>query len=200
MENKIISKSNTALLVIDVQEKLFPRVERITEVLTGMQKMINGSQVFEIPILVTEQYPEGLGKTIPSLKEMFPENQSYISKTSFSSIKEPKVQKELEEIDRDHWILIGIEAHVCVLQTALDLIRQGKQVTVLNDAISSRSIFDYSTAIAEMRDFGVRISSVETILFELLQDATAPEFKQISELVKSQESCGNCCSGSCANS
>lgn len=84
----------------------------------------------------------------------------------------------------DQWVLIGIEAHVCVLQTAKDLIAEGKQVVVLNDAIGSRSIYDFSTAIAEMRDCGVRITSTETILFELLRNSQAAEFKAMSQLIK----------------
>ena len=94
------------------------------------------------------------------------------------------VKAELLLAPVSQWVLAGIEAHVCVLQTAKDLLEQGKQVVVLNDAISSRSIYDFSTAIAEMRDCGARISSTETVLFELLRDSKAAEFKEISQLIK----------------
>jgi nicotinamidase-related amidase len=101
-------------------------------------------------------------------------------------LNDPELNKYLLALPVQQWVLIGIEAHVCVLQTAKDLLRENKQVVVLNDAISSRSIYDFATAIAEMRDCGVRISSAETILFELLKDSKAEEFKQISHLVKEE--------------
>ena len=105
-------------------------------------------------------------------------------KTSFSCIDDDHVKTALLVQPITQWVLIGIEAHVCILQTAKDLLGLGKQVVVLNDAISSRSIYDFSTAIAELRDCGVRISSTETILFELLRDSKSSEFKEISQLIK----------------
>jgi len=192
MENFTLQKDKTGLLVIDVQEKLFSKIDRPVEVMESMQKVIRGFQVFDLPIVVSEQYPQGLGSTIAALKGLFPSNKEYHSKTTFSCCGDASLRKYLDETLIKNWILIGIEAHVCVLQTAKDLMRMGCQVTVLNDAISSRSIFDFSTAIAEMRDIGVRISCVETVLFELCHDANSPEFKQISQLIK--ESCGSSCS------
>lgn len=97
----------------------------------------------------------------------------------------PAIKEAIEKTGKREWIVVGIEAHVCILQTARDLQVAGNRVVVLNDAISSRSIYDYSTAIAEMRDEGIRISSVETLLFELMQDSKCPEFKQVSQLIKS---------------
>jgi len=182
--NYRLDRKKTGLLVIDVQEKLFPLVERSCEILPMMRKVVRGFQIMNLPIVVTEQYPKGLGHTVASLKACLGEEQTYLEKTCFSCFGDPSIQKLLGDLPISQWVLIGIEAHVCVLQTAKDLLAAGKQVVVLNDAISSRSLFDFSTAIAELRDCGARVSSTEIVLFELLRDAKAPEFKQISEIIK----------------
>ena len=184
MLNFTLLKPKAALLVIDVQEKLFGHVERSCEVLHSLLKVVRGAQLLGIPIYATEQYPHGLGPTLAPLRELLGPEQTYLDKTCFSCLGDPGIKEHLLKEPVSQWILVGIEAHVCVLQTAKDLRAAGKEVTVLNDAIASRSIYDFSTAIAEMRDCGVRISSVETILFELVRDAKAPEFKAISQLVK----------------
>lgn len=178
------TRQNTGLLVIDVQEKLIKLVDRYTDVLNAIQKVIKGFQILGIPILVTEQYPEGLGPTMPALKSYLGDASKYFSKTTFSCLGESKIKETILATHADYWVIIGIEAHVCVLQSTADLIAAGKHVIILNDAITSRSIFDYSTAIAEMRDMGARITSSETILFELLGDSKNPEFKAISQLIK----------------
>lgn len=177
-------RSGTALLVIDVQEKLIKHEERSVEVLQAIQKAIKGFQILGLPIVVTEQYPQGLGSTVSGLKCLLGDQQRYLTKTTFSCLADPSLKKEIQALGIKQWVLVGIEAHVCVLQTAKDLVREGVGVVVLNDAITSRSIYDFSTAIAEMRDDGIRISSTETVLFELLGNSEAPEFKKISLLVK----------------
>lgn len=179
-----LQRNNTALLVIDVQEKLIKYEDRSVEVLQAIQKAIKGFQILRLPIVVTEQYPQGLGSTVAGLKCLLGDQQRYLSKTTFSCLGDPSLKKEIEAMGVKQWVIVGIEAHVCVLQTAKDLIREGMDVVVLNDAITSRSIYDFSTAIAEMRDDGIRISSTETVLFELLGDSEAAEFKKISQLVK----------------
>lgn len=178
MRNFRLKKEKAGLLIIDVQERLFDHVERSCEMMHSILKMARGAKILKLPIVSSEQYPQGLGATIAPIKSCLGPEQVYPSKTLFSAA--PLV----EELNREQWILTGIEAHVCVLQTAKDLLAEGKEVVVLNDAISSRSIYDFSTAIAEMRDLGIRISSAETVLFELLCDANVPEFKEISKLVK----------------
>ncbi|PJD98308.1 MAG: isochorismatase [Parachlamydia sp.] len=184
MLNFKLERDHTGLLIIDVQEKLFPYVERSCEVLHAIMQVVEGFKIFKLPIFLTEQYPAGLGPTVAKLKNVLPPQQPTCEKTAFSAALAPAFLQFGETHQINQWILVGIEAHVCVLQTAKDLLLDGKQVVVLNDAISSRSIYNFSTAIAEMRDCGARISSVETILFELLDNSQAPEFKQISQLVK----------------
>lgn len=179
-----LTPKDTGLLVVDVQEKLIKLVDRSAEVLHNVQKVIKGFQILKIPIVVTEQYPEGLGQTVPALKSYLSEQQSYLPKTTFSCLGNATIRNEMLAIPVENWVLIGIEAHICVLQSAKDLIKAGKNVIVLNDAITSRFIFDFSTAIAEMRDLGARITSSETIFFELLEDSKNPQFKAISQLIK----------------
>lgn len=180
-----LSPKDTALLVVDVQEKLIKLVDRSPEVLHNIQKVVKGFQILNIPIVVTEQYPQGLGETVPALKSYLGEQQQYHAKTAFSCLADPTIKSSILAMQSVvNWVVIGIEAHICVLQSTKDLIAAGKNVVILNDAITSRSIFDYSTAIAELRDMGARITSSETALFELLQDSKNPEFKAISQLIK----------------
>lgn len=184
--NFSLERKKTALFVIDVQDKLFNQVERSCEVMLTIQKMIRGFQILNLPILVSEQYPQGLGPTIATIKATLRDEQEYLAKTTFSCTKDPVIKEKIRSLKADQWVLVGMEAHVCVLQTAKDLLNMGKEVVVLNDAITSRSLYDFSTAIAEMRDCGVRISSAETILFELLGDSRADEFKEMSRLIKKE--------------
>jgi nicotinamidase-related amidase len=179
-----LSRKQTALLIVDVQEKLFPLVDRPCEVMENLQKVISGFKILNLPIFVTEQYPKGLGKTIDGLKAYLPENQLYIEKTTFSCVADPQFKSMIQSLPIQQWVVAGIEAHVCVLQTAKGLLDMNKDVAILNDAITSRSIFDFSTAIAELRDYGARITSTETVLFELVGDSKAAEFKQLSQLIK----------------
>jgi nicotinamidase-related amidase len=184
MPHDKLIRQHTGLLVIDVQDKLFPHVENSCQVIHNIQKVVRGFQILNLPIFVSEQYPQGLGTTVAPLKGILGNEQHYHIKTAFSCLDDAKIKTILLEEPITHWVLIGIEAHVCVLQTAKDLLANHRQVVILNDAISSRSIYDFSTAIAELRDSGARISSTETVLFELLRDSKAAEFKEISQLIK----------------
>lgn len=184
MKAPILDKKSTGLLLIDVQERLYPHLERPCELLSSIQQVIKGFQILKLPIFVSEQYPQGLGTTLPAIKQLLPADQQFLTKTSFSCLGDEQIKKQLLDTNIFHWVLVGIEAHVCVLQTAKALLNEGKNVVVLNNAISSRSIYDLSTAIGELRDAKIRVSTVETVLFELLADSTAAEFKQISALVK----------------
>lgn len=184
MKNTIVDRKRTGLLVIDVQDRLFSLVERQCDVTHAIELTIKGANILNLPIIVTEQYPEKMGRTIEILRNALGDRYQPVGKRTFSCLAEEGLNKQVLDLPVDYWILVGIEAHVCILQTAKALLKAGKEVIILNDAISARSIYDYSTAIAELRDCGARISSVETILFELLQDSRLPEFKEISQLIK----------------
>ncbi len=139
-------------------------------------------------MIISEQYPEGLGSTLMQLKNLVGNEIPCLRKTRFSCMADKKCREKILSYPVNQWVLIGIEAHVCVLQTARDLLHAGKEVVGINDAIGSRSIYDFSSAIAELRDMGARVSSAETVLFELVQDSKAAEFKEISKLVQ----CAHC--------
>jgi nicotinamidase-related amidase len=190
MHNIILDRSKTSLLVIDMQEKVFNTVERNCEMLQTLLKVIEGFQIMQLPIYISEQYPEGLGGTIAPIKDQLGDQYKPWIKSTFSCLDDSNIAKFVKYTPQQQWVLVGIEAHICVLETAKGLRQLGQDVVVLNDSISSRSIYDFSTAIAEMRDAGVRISCAETILFELLKDSKAPEFKQVSQLIKNR--CGCC--------
>lgn len=179
-----LNPSQAVLLIIDVQEKLFACVNRSDDVLNSLCKVIKGFQILEIPILLSEQYPQGLGKTITLLQSLLGDAYQPWIKSTFSCLEDLNFLNFVKSLSYDQWVIVGIEAHVCVLQTVKDLLKLGKQVVVLSDAMTSRSLFDCSTAIAEMRDYGARISSVETVLFELLKDSKHQQFKSISHLLK----------------
>ena len=179
-----LEPSKVAFLLIDVQEKLASKVENAEEILFNLQKAIKGLSILGISVYVSEQYPSGLGETVVSLKKLLCPDQKYFSKTTFSCFDSMELREKLLQPSIEQWIVAGLEAHVCVLQTAKDLVLAGKEVVVLNDCISSRSASNLLIAIAEMRECGIRVSSLETILFELIKDSKAPQFKQISQWVK----------------
>lgn len=179
----VLHRKTTALLVIDVQERLLPQMERASEVLSTMQKVIKGFQILRLPILLTEQYPKGLGSTIAELSRLLVATTPFL-KTTFSCLGDPVIREKILELPIQQWVLIGLEAHVCVWQTACDLLEAGRQVVTVNDALASRATHDFLTAICELKQIGARVSSSETILFELLKDSKAEEFKQIIQLIK----------------
>lgn len=200
LKNQTLTKENTGLIIVDVQEKLFNRVERCNEVLHVMLQVIKSFKIMRMPIVVTEQYPKGLGHTIPVLKHFLDSKQKILEKTTFSCVGSDEISQHILSLPVQNWVLIGIEAHVCVLQTAKGLLAAGKNPVVLNDAVTSRSIYDFATAIAELRDLGVRVTSAETVIFELLGDSMVPEFKAVSQLIKESSpasSGGGCCQSSC---
>lgn len=182
--NFTLDRSRAALLVVDMQEKVYASVERGAEILQSLFKVIKGFELLELPIYISEQYPAGLGETLTPIKTLLGAYYKPWIKSTFSCLDDPAIFAFVQELPFQQWVVVGIEAHVCILQTAKGLVKMGKQVAVLNDAISSRSIYDFSTAIAEMRDCGIRISSVETVLFELVKDSKAKEFKLIQDIIK----------------
>ncbi len=178
----------TVLLIVDMQDKLFPSMNRGPDVLHTLCKLIKGFQILNLPILQSEQYPQGLGQTVAPLQALLGQAYQPWIKSSFSCLDDPAFFNCAISLPYQQWVIVGIEAHICVLQTVKGLLKAGKQVAVLNDAMTSRSVEDFSTAVAEMRDAGARVSCVETILFELLKDSKHAQFKLISDLIKTR--CG----------
>jgi nicotinamidase-related amidase len=177
-----LSVDASALLVVDVQEKLLPAIDGAEQCLAAAQKMVQSAKVLGIPILVTEQYPAGLGHTCPSLRQLLADA-PIEEKIRFSACVEG-ITHRLAERSRRTVIVVGIEAHVCVQQTVLDLLRAGYLPYVCADAVSSRRPLDRDTALARMRQAGAIVTTVESAIFELLGEAQGDRFKQILKIVK----------------
>lgn len=172
----LIDTQRSCLLVIDVQEKLVPAVQQAEQLIANCRWMIEVAQLMSVPVLASEQYPRGVGHTVDVLRELIPST-SISDKLLFSCADAPATQGDLQKIDRDQIVLVGMEAHVCVLQTAVRLQEQGKQVYVVADATSSRSNQDKDLAIARMRSEGIQIVSREMVGFEWLRRSDAEQFK-----------------------
>ncbi|MFP4528306.1 MAG: hydrolase [Candidatus Kapaibacterium sp.] len=179
-----INPEDTFAVMIDIQYRLFPHIYDFEQLELNSARLIEGMHILDIPIIMTEQYPKGLGPTIPSLKEMLGREISPIVKDTFSCCGEGGFMEAVEKHDRKNVIIFGIEAHVCVLQTVTDLIEGGYQPVVIANCVSSREKLDRDFAIERMRDEGAIITTFESILFELCVTSKHEKFKQISNLVK----------------
>jgi nicotinamidase-related amidase len=180
-----LERHSTGLLIVDVQDALVAQVDRACEVVHTISLAVRGCQLLGLPLCVTEQYPQGLGATTAAITAAWDDTPPPIfSKTSFSALHTAAIRDYVLSLPVHQWIVVGMEAHICVLQTAKDLVRTGRVPVILNDAITSRSVFDFSTAIAELRDLGIRVTSLEAALFELVADSHQPEFKALSRLIK----------------
>lgn len=178
-----ILKEDTAAIIIDIQERLFPVISEGRRFLQNNLKMIDGLQALSVPFIITQQYTKGLGPTIASVVQKFSDF-SYIEKISFSCFDEPLVKEKLQAFNRHKIIICGIEAHVCVLQTCLDLLDNGFLPVVVEDCVSSRNLNDKKIAVERMRQEGARITTFESLLFELTRRAGNEVFKRISGIVK----------------
>ncbi|HPZ08037.1 MAG TPA: hydrolase [Candidatus Eremiobacteraeota bacterium] len=184
MSNKFfLDRENTVLIVIDFQEKLTSKMKYAMDVSGNIKTLIESFKILDLPIILTEQYPEGIGHTEKGIIEVLPEYKPVI-KVTFSCYREKTFLEELERCKRKTLLLVGIETHVCVLQTALDCIEAGYDVHVLRDAVSSRSKSNWETGLKLMRDAGIVISSTEIAIFQLLKEAGTKEFKAIHKFIK----------------
>ncbi|OJW08351.1 MAG: hydrolase [Planctomycetales bacterium 71-10] len=170
-----------ALLVIDLQDKLVAAVADGPKVVANAARLVRGAQILGVPAQATEQYPKGLGATVPAIAELIPERPS---KMTFACCSAPQVLEQFYGRQVRHVTLAGAEAHVCVAQTALDLLDLGFRVQVAADAVGSRDPFDRDVALRRLEAAGAVISTVEAVLFEWCETADRPEFKAISALVK----------------
>ena len=179
----MLTIENTVLVVIDVQGKLARIVYKSEEMVANLQKLIKGAKILGVPILLTEQYPEGLGPTIPEIKELLSGVQP-ISKTSFNCCNNEHFMQALNTLNRKQVLVTGIEAHVCVYQTAINLLNFGYKVEIVADAVSSRNPEHKQIGLAKVRDAGGSVTCMETALFELLKVAEGSKFKEIIKIVK----------------
>jgi nicotinamidase-related amidase len=178
-----ILQNETAAVVIDIQERLLPHIYDGERILQNCLILIDGLKILSVPVIITQQYTKGLGPTVSPVVQRFSEF-TYVEKTSFSCYEEPAFREKISLTGRQNAILCGIESHVCVLQTCLDLIDDGFRPVIVKDCISSRKPDDKETAIERMRQEGAIITTLESLLFELTRRAGSELFKNISRLVK----------------
>lgn len=174
-----INNQESLLLIIDVQEKLVNMLED-SNVKNNAIKIAKACGILEVPTVITEQYPKGLGSTIEEIKEALP-NAEYVEKTTFSALKEDEVKKFLSQ---KQIIIFGIETHICVLQTAMDLLSEGYEVFVVQNACGSRDEANKQAALRRLIHAGAQIVTTEMVLFELLEGSKHPNFKEIQALIK----------------
>jgi nicotinamidase-related amidase len=175
------------LLVIDFQEKLLPVIHGRDAVVEAAALLINGARIFDLPALVTEQYPKGIGKTDVAMSECLrASGATFHEKSTFSAWGDDGVRDAMLKIDRPQVVVCGVESHVCVVQTALDLQVAGYEVFVCADAIGSRAELDHRAAVDRMRQAGVTITTVESALFELCARCDTARFKTMIGLIKTR--------------
>lgn len=179
-----IHAENTVLLVIDVQERFAPVIADYEDMLERSKVLIAGCKALEIPVLLTEQYPEGLGPTVPEIQTALEDADCQRFEKRRFSLVEEELEIELRALGRSHLILCGIETHVCVAQSAEDLMDQGYRVHLAVDAISSRYPEDKRIALQQLQHDGAKLASVEGLLFRLMRCSTHPSFKEISALIR----------------
>ncbi len=203
----LMDATRSVLVVVDVQEKLISKIVDHEKIVPTISRVIDAARSLGIPILVSEQYPERLGATIPELaaklppadskrmfscRELWPLWSERLQGKSSegSSSKESDVAPQLDPpsllTQRDQWILCGIESHVCILQTAMDLLSLGCNPVLIADAISARSQLDHDLALRRMESAGIQVATSESVLFEWCETSLHPKFKTISEIVKSR--------------
>ena len=181
----LLSRSESLLLVVDVQERLFPSMdsELRDSVARNLKVLGTAARRLALPIMLSEQYPKGLGHTLPELREALGQL-APVEKVTFSCCETPAFAAELKATGRTQVVLTGIEAHVCVLMTGLDLIGLGYQVHVVADATCSRTRQNWQLALDQLRQSGAVVTSTESVLFQLLRRSDAEEFREIQALIK----------------
>ncbi len=179
----MLSKDNAVLVIIDVQGKLATLMHRKEEFYENVVRMINGARALGIPIIWNEQLPDKLGPTIAEINDILPDHQP-LPKNTFSCCGNDEFLTRLRQAGRTQVLLVGLETHVCVYKTALDLLKDDYEVYLVADAVSSRTLENKQIGIDAMRDEGTKITSVEMCLFEMLSVAEGDVFKQIIKIVK----------------
>ena len=182
----LCDSSNSTLLIIDIQAKLVGAMPTavVQQVIHNTTSLIEAAKALAIPLLLTEQYPQGLGVTAAELKAHLPAESALVAKTCFSGCGAPGIQSVINNPSRQQYILTGMETHVCVLQTALELQAMGRAVFVVADAVCSRHKSNYRIALARLQQAGVIVTSTESVIFEWLRDASHPQFKALSKLIR----------------
>lgn len=178
-----LKKDDTAVLVIDYQEKLMPAMHNREAFIARTRVLLQGLAALDIPVIVSEQYPKGLGTTVPEIQEVLGVAPR-LPKTTFSCLDDDAIRAALDATGCQSILICGSETHICVLQTAIDLRETGKDVMIVEDCVGSRFAHDMEIGLRRAEEEGVRLSTTEAVLFELLGKASGTAFKTISKLIK----------------
>ena len=181
---RILDREKTALVVVDIQEAFRSAISDFPLVAARASIAVRGFQILDLPIIITEQYPKGLGRTAEEILFALPDDFEFVEKTAFSSCGAQPFYEKLKATNVSQVVLCGIETHICVNQTAHDLLTEAFEVHILADAVASRFPIDKETALRKMQMNGVVPSTVEMALFELMRDAKHEQFKEIQKLIK----------------
>lgn len=178
-----ITTDNALLLIIDIQERLTPHISGYEQIVAKTARVIQGAAELEVPIIVNEQYKKGLGDTIAELETLLADY-PHFEKVTFSGVDDDATLEAIRQQDKKYVVICGIETHVCIMQTALDLLEANYQPVIVVDAVGSRFDIDDEVALKRLSQAGVVLTTSESILFELCRSSKAPVFKAISRLVK----------------
>ncbi len=184
LHENTLAAENSVLLIVDVQEAFRDAIGSFSTIAANIARAASGFDMLGLPVIVTEQYPKGLGPTAEEIRFSLTEGFDPIEKTSFSAFGSGEVSRKLEDLLAKQIVLCGVETHVCVNQTAHDLLRNGYAVHLLTDCVGSRFDHDKAAGLEKMKMSGVVQSSVEMALFELMRDAKHEKFKDVQALIK----------------
>lgn len=179
----MLSAENSLVLIIDIQDRLVAALNKDI-IVENATKVASAAKSLDIPVILTEQYPKGLGHTVAQLQEALPENSEVVEKTYFNALLEEGMLDKIKSYGKKQIVMMGIEAHICVLQTASALVEAGFEVFVIKDACASRAKYEFKQGIEAMQENGVKTSCVEIALFEWLKGAKNPKFKEVQALIK----------------
>ena len=179
----MLSEEDSLVLVIDIQEKLVNALEK-SSIVDSASKLVKAANILDIPVILTEQYPKGLGDTVLDIKENCSNDSLFFEKTYFNAILEEGLLEKIQSYGKKQIVIMGIETHICVYQTASALVEAGFEVYAVKDACASRKKYEFKQGIEAMKQNGVKISCVEIVLFEWLKGAKHPKFKEVQALIK----------------
>lgn len=182
MKKYRLRKEDTMLIIVDLQEKLLAAMPDRDKVCRNNRILLAMAGQYQLPVIITEQYPRGLGSTVAEIKEVLPPHTRF-EKVRFSACS-AELLEILRQMERTNIVLTGSETHVCVFQTARDLLEKGFNVHLVRDAVCSRFEENYQNGISLMRDMGAVVTNTETVVFDLLVEAGSPEFRSMSALIK----------------
>ena len=179
-----LSPESSLLVIVDVQERLLPAILNGRQVVFNVRRLLEAAQAIGVPVVVTEQYPQGLGHTVQELAPYIPEGTPVLPKKSFSIYDDERIRTEIDNYPQSIIILCGVEAHVCVQQSAFDLLNAGKKVHLVADAVGSRFASNQEIALRRLESSGMALTTTESLLFEWCRTAEHPQFKMFSRLAK----------------